>query len=339
MAQPPTPKKKTTFATFPVSETTIATMAGQKIPEDFLQGPAPNATLNILDFEGTSPPIPQYKGHFAAIVDDFMTEAECKELIRLAEESTRTQLPDSTLSPPVWEQAMVNAGGGKQVMAIDTRKSGRVIFDSPDLADRILERMMPFMRECEIDRLQSKPLVTGLGPAKRGEVLRLSRLNERLRFLRYEGGDYFRPHWDGCFVTPDGSEKSLYTIHLYLNGEGEQDMKELQPHVERAEKANRFFAFDQRWDIDLQNAEVESEEAQVGDGSCTAATDTLGKTETLLGGATSFMAGVNSRESVRIFPKTGSVLIFQQRNLFHGGDDVFRGVKYTVRTGVMYTTE
>ncbi|KAJ5509283.1 hypothetical protein N7527_011426 [Penicillium freii] len=314
-------------------------MAGQDIPEDFLRGPAPNATLNILDFERTSPPIPQYKGHFAAIVDNFMTEAECKELIRLAEESTRTQLPDSTLSPPVWEQAMINAGGGKQVMAIDTRKSGRVILDSLDLADRILERIMPFMRECEIDRLQSKPLVTGLGPAKRDEVLRLSRLNERLRFLRYEGGDYFRPHWDGCFITPDGLERSLYTIHLYLNGEGEQDMEELQPHVERAEKANRLFAFDQRWDIDLQDAKVESDEAQVGDRSSTAAAESLGQTETLLGGATSFMAGMNSRESLRIFPKTGSVLIFQQRNLFHGGDDVFRGVKYTARTDVMYTTE
>ncbi|KAF7522627.1 hypothetical protein PCG10_007347 [Penicillium crustosum] len=314
-------------------------MAGQDIPEDFLRGPAPNATLNILDFERTSPPIPLYKGHFAAIVDNFMTKAECKELVRLAEESTRTQLPDSTLSPPVWEQAMVNAGGGKQVMSIDTRKSGRIILDSPDLADRILERMMPFMRECEIDRLQSKPLVTGLGPAKRGEVLRLSRLNERLRFLRYEGGDYFRPHWDGCFVTPDGLEKSLYTIHLYLNGEGEQDMEELQPHIEQAEKTNALFTFGQIWNTDLQDAEVESEEAQGVEQNCTAAAESSEQTETLLGGATSFMAGMNSKESIRIFPKTGSVLIFQQRNLFHGGDDVFRGVKYTVRTDVMYTTE
>lgn len=224
-------------------------------------------------------------------------------------------------------------------MSIDTRKSGRVIFDSPKLADRILERMMPFMRECEIDRLEDKPMVTGLGPPKRGEVLHLSRLNERLRFLRYEGGDYFRPHWDGCFVTPDGLEKSLYTIHLYLNGEGEQDMEELQPHIEEAEKSNVLFTFGQRWNTDLQDDEVESEEDQVGDRNCTAAAESLGQTETLLGGATSFAAGMDSRESVRIFPKTGSVLIFQQRNLFHGGDDVFRGVKYTLRTDVMYTTE
>ncbi|KGO44993.1 Prolyl 4-hydroxylase, alpha subunit [Penicillium expansum] len=310
-------------------------MTVPNISDSFLRGPAPNAALHKLDFERTSPPIPEYKGHFAAIVDNFMTEAECKELVRLAEESTRSQLPDSTLSPPVWEHAMVNAGGGRQVMSIDTRKSGRIILDSPDLATRILDRMMPFMRECELDRVQRKPLVTGLGPAKRGEVLCLSRLNERLRFLRYEGGDYFRHHCDGCFVTPDGLEKSLYTIHLYLNGEGEQDMEELLPHIERAENTNLLFA--KNWEINL--AEVESEEAEVDDGSCTSATESLEKNEALLGGATSFMAGLNWRESLRVFPKTGSVLIFQQRNLFHGGDDVFRGVKYTLRTDVMYTTE
>ncbi|KAJ5964476.1 Prolyl 4-hydroxylase alpha subunit [Penicillium vulpinum] len=295
-----------------------------EIPENFLRAPVPKATLHILDFEHTSPPIPLYKGHFAAVVENLLTETECKELIRLAEESTRIKLADSTLSPPAWEQAMINAGGGRQVLSVDTRKSGRIILDSHDLSGRILDRIMPFIQQCKIDCIQNKPLITGLRPAKAGEVFHLSRLNERLRFLRYEGGDYFRPHWDGRFVTPDELESSLFTIHLYLNGDGEQDMEELQPHIERAEKSNLLFV--NSWEIDL--AENEPEEAQVGDGN-----------EALLGGATSFMAGMNSKESVRVFPKTGSALIFQQRNLFHGGDDVFRGVKYTLRTDVMYTTE
>lgn len=308
-------------------------MTGQGVPEGFLQGSAPNATLHKLDFEHTSPPIPEYKDHFAAVIENFMTEDECKQLLCIAEDSTRTQLPDSTLSAPVWERAMINAGNGKQVMSIDTRSSGRIILDSADIARRILDRLMPFMRECEIDCVKHKPLVTGLGPAKRGEVLRLTRLNERMRFLRYEGGDYFRPHWDGCYVTPDGMEKSLYTVHLYLNGDGEQDMKELQPHVDRKEKENGLF---EKWgEIDL--AEVGSE-VRVNRGSDTPV-ESLEKSEVLLGGATSFMQGMSSRGSVRVFPKTGSVLIFQQRNLFHSGDDVFRGVKYTVRTDVMFSKE
>jgi hypothetical protein len=61
--------------------------------------------------------------------------------------------------------------------------------------------------------------------------------------------------------------------------------------------------------------------------------------ETLLGGATSFGDDYRMRDSVRVFPKTGSLLVFQQRNLMHSGDDVFRGVKYTVRTDVMYALE
>jgi predicted 2-oxoglutarate/Fe(II)-dependent dioxygenase YbiX len=42
-------------------------------------------------------------------------------------------------------------------------------------------------------------------------------LNERLRFLRYDSGDYFKPHSDGRYSRPDGSEYSLITTQIYLN--------------------------------------------------------------------------------------------------------------------------
>lgn len=61
--------------------------------------------------------------------------------------------------------------------------------------------------------------------------------------------------------------------------------------------------------------------------------------DSLLGGATSFTDSLRADEAVRVFPKTGSVLVFQQRNLMHSGDDVFRGVKYTMRSDVMYTMD
>ena len=44
------------------------------------------------------------------------------------------------------------------------------------------------------------------------------RLNERMRFLRYDPSMYFEKHVDGSYVTPDGGETSWLTIHLYLNG-------------------------------------------------------------------------------------------------------------------------
>lgn len=42
-------------------------------------------------------------------------------------------------------------------------------------------------------------------------------LNERMRFLRYTPGDYFKPHTDGEFVRSDGQERSFLTLMLYLD--------------------------------------------------------------------------------------------------------------------------
>lgn len=94
--------------------------------------------------------------------------------------------------------------------------------------------------------------------------------------------------------------------------------------------------FAKKWQIGL--ADVESEKGPVGDRSCASVVGSSVTTDTLLSGATSFTAEMNSREFVRIFPKTVSVIIFQ-RHLFHGGDDVFRDFKYTLRADFMYTSE
>jgi len=265
----------------------------------------PSASAHRIDFATTSPPIPAYANSFAAVIDNILTEAECNELIRLAEASTVP--PNDTAATPTWERAMINAGNGKQTLATDTRNCGRIMLDSFDLADKLLSRMMPFLQELGIDREENKPFV------KRGKVYKLSRLNERLRFLRYEGGEYFRPHWDAMYMTPDGKERSFYTIHLYLNGEGEQDLEELRKEEERVASLWR----------------------QEGDSAFNR--DINGK---LLGGATSFFPRYEQQDvQVRVFPKAGSVLVFQHRDLLHSGDSVFQGVKYTMRTDIMYREE
>lgn len=266
-------------------------MGNQFIPDDFLPpAPLPTAKAHRIDFTQTDPRIPHYKDLFAAVINDILTPAECDELLRLAEASTCTSEP--------WERAMINVGNGVQVMATDTRNCGRIIYDSPDLAGRLLARLRPFLQGYGLDRIEGQLRVTGL--RGRGRVYEVSGLNERLRFLKYQGGEYFRPHWDGKYVTPDQREISYYTIHLYLNGDGEQDIAELK----RAEQ----------------------------DG--TANIDQEGK---LLGGATSFIPRFEDQSAqVRVFPRTGSILLFQQNDLLHGGDPVFRGTKYTMRTDIMY---
>lgn len=58
--------------------------------------------------------------------------------------------------------------------------------------------------------------------------------------------------------------------------------------------------------------------------------------EPLEGGATTFHSCKNEHEAFAVEPKMGSVLIFQQRWLYHAGSEVFQGTKLTMRTELMY---
>jgi predicted 2-oxoglutarate/Fe(II)-dependent dioxygenase YbiX len=99
-------------------------------------------------------------------------------------------------------------------------------------------------------------------------------MNERLSYLRYGSGQYFRQHCDGQLELPDG-RKSRVTIQVYLG-----------------------------------NDDVE-------------------------GGATRFHDS-RSRHYYDVEPKKGRVLIFQQRNLLHSGEDVTKGLKYALRSDLMF---
>lgn len=94
-------------------------------------------------------------------------------------------------------------------------------------------------------------------------------------------------HEDGVYQTPDGSERSFFTFHLYLNGQG-----------------------------GINNTLTTED-------------------DTLQGGATTFHSH-NMKRRYDVMPKTGRVLIFQHRSLWHSGDDVVRGVKYTMRSDILY---
>ncbi|KAL2870209.1 uncharacterized protein BJX67DRAFT_277284 [Aspergillus lucknowensis] len=269
-----------------------------KVDSGFLHPQPPaSARCQVIDFATTDPALPEYKNHLAAVIDNALTAEECKEIIRLAEGST---------TDGIWKRALINIGNGRQMLATDSRNCGRIILDSPDLAGKLFARLLPFMQGLGIVKLDNRPLVTGL--AGRNRTYQMTRFNERLRCLKYVGGEYFRPHCDAHYTAPGTGDKSYFTIHLYLNGEGNQDLEEL----ECAER-------DSRMTVDA-----------VGGTNL----DLGGK---LLGGATSFLPRPAENERhARVFPKTGSVLVFQQNNLLHSGDPVFRGTKYTLRTDVMY---
>lgn len=59
------------------------------------------------------------------------------------------------------------------------------------------------------------------------------------------------------------------------------------------------------------------------------------ETELLRGGATTFHSADRTRW-LDVDPKIGRVLIFQHRRLLHSGDEVRSGIKYTMRSDLMF---
>eukprot|EP00092_Neocalanus_flemingeri_P010558 GFUD01011374.1.p1 GENE.GFUD01011374.1~~GFUD01011374.1.p1 ORF type:complete len:247 (+),score=49.68 GFUD01011374.1:116-856(+) len=122
----------------------------------------------------------------AFVLDHVLSEEECEALIEETSEKG-------------YEPALLNVGGGAQVLATDVRNSERCIIDSKEKALWIWEKIKDYIPETWHNHQ-----VVGL--------------NERLRFLRYSPGEYFKPHMDGVYMRPDKSERSFITIQLYLNG-------------------------------------------------------------------------------------------------------------------------
>lgn len=149
-----------------------------ELPKGFLDGPAPN--LERADVNWKKGSLPEYDGLWAVVLDGVISEQECDQLVAAAEATTDAK----------WERAMVNIGGGMQMLYEDTRNCGRIIWDNPDLVAKVWDRIEGAVPE--IHTLKSWADVTGNGPAVRKEVWKMTRLNERMRFLKYTGGEYFK---------------------------------------------------------------------------------------------------------------------------------------------------
>ncbi|ERF69836.1 hypothetical protein EPUS_08037 [Endocarpon pusillum Z07020] len=295
----------TTDATTPNSEQ----LTTSSLPADqsrFLSTPSPpTCTSTVIDFSTT--PLPEYANHFALLISNLLTASECAQLLQLAESTTRP--------PATWSAAEINIGYGRQMLMREARNCGRIIWDSHAVAQRLMHRIRPHL-PAEIVTVQDNARITGYGPVKRGETWRVSRLNERLRFLRYEPGMYFREHCDGCYVTPDGREISWLTVHVYLNG-GEEGSEDAASSPCPAEA------------VQVDGGEVDRDPA----------TATDAQKLRLKGGATRFFSPRLSARDKTCFdvnPRMGACLVFQHKGLVHSGEEVEQGVKYTVRSDVMY---
>lgn len=151
------------------------------LPPDFLSGPSPKLTVTPIDFSQAG--LRAYTGCYAVIIDNAFSAAECAALVRLAEVGAAGK----------WERAMIDAGYGEQILDTMVRSCGRIIWDDREMAEKIWARVKGAVPE--IGCLKDWPDwvdVTGEGVCERKEVWRMTRLNERLRFLKYGAGEYFR---------------------------------------------------------------------------------------------------------------------------------------------------
>lgn len=167
-------------------------------------------------------------------VPDVLPADECRALIARLEEAGFDDAPISTIAGPV--------------MRKDVRNNTRVMFDHHELAARLYARVEAVL-----------PVVCNTRPVG---------ANERFRAYRYEPGQRFAPHLDGCFRR-SAHERSELTLMVYLN-------------------------------------------------------DGFG------GGATRFLD-----YEIDVVPKTGMALLFQHR-ILHEGCEVTSGIKYALRSDVMY---
>lgn len=118
-------------------------------------------------------------------VDGALSAAECRELIANSEQRGYTEAPITT------------ADGF--VMRPDVRNNTRYMTDDHALAARLWLRIAEHVPTA----------INGW---------RALGLNERFRFYRYDPGQYFRWHVDGCFRRSE-RERSILTLMLYLNGD------------------------------------------------------------------------------------------------------------------------
>ena len=207
----------------------------------------------------------------AFILDNVLSEDECEALIQ-------------ETSDKGYEKAPL-IGGDSQILDTTVRNSQRCIIDSKEKANWLWDKIKDFIPET----WNGQPIVG---------------LNERLRFLRYNTGEYFKPHEDNDYARPDDSERSFITIQLYLSS--------------GFEGGNTIFLSNKNC---LTKKNSRKENCML---CCIKPVSLVWKK--------------NDKQNVGVVPRPGRILVFQH-DIMHEGTVLRKGTKYTMRTDIMYNTK
>lgn len=140
------------------------------------------------------------QGKFILLLHNILTPEEAQGLIAWTDEHS-------------YEPALINIGNGRQVKMDNVRNNDRCIIDNVEFADTLWSRV----EQC-VDRSSSLYNANWSRTPKKAVGF-----NERLRFLRYDPGTYFAPHYDGTYVRGNelgrerAGKESYVSALLYLN--------------------------------------------------------------------------------------------------------------------------
>ncbi len=109
-----------------------------EIPADFLVAKPPDGrpvTAAVIDWTETA--LPENAGRYAVVLDHVLSPSECARLLRMAEDSVADRGRSGTRT---WSPALVNVGGGWEVLSKSYRNSDRIIWDNQTIMDRLWAR-------------------------------------------------------------------------------------------------------------------------------------------------------------------------------------------------------
>lgn len=165
-----------------------------EVPADFLSPLPIVPTAKKIDFANSA--LPEYKDEYAVILDNVLSASECAQFIRLAEMSQGAHSESKeSIKNNGWQEAMVNVGGGYEVIIPDYRNSDRIIWDNHEIMNRLWKRILQadevknYLQRLEGDKYES---VLGRGGDSGAWVPTQQGINERMRFLKYGAGQFFR---------------------------------------------------------------------------------------------------------------------------------------------------
>ena len=157
------------------------------IPDSFLTS-APVAPVTLRHVPFASSEIPEYAGRLAVSLDNVLSPEECQQLLTLAEASV--PMEDGVESP--WRPALLNVGVGLEVVATEVRNNDRIIWDEQTVVDRLWQRCLNAegLKDLMSRTPEDKHVLSGRWV--------FERVNNRMRFLKYTPGQYFK----GKLVPP-----------------------------------------------------------------------------------------------------------------------------------------